>query len=203
MTNKKNVTGKNAIEATLTTLLGTPYSINKVTDFVGINEDCTINMDMFRISTSCTDCEVEETTITDENFTFTEGRYVDGREHETMYHYVYLESTSGDWRFKLDVDAEENLAGVKELCTVNHAIQLLKEEILGQKYDPVEIMEKFVVEEKGETELQTNEGTACLEAGKELNGESFFVPVRNATAAFVAYDESHKIVEVMPVKFED
>lgn len=203
MINKKNVTGKNAIEATLATLLGTPYSINKATDLVGINEDSTINMDTFHISTSHTDCKVKETRITDDNFTLTEGRYVDGHEHETMYHYVYLESTSGDWRFKLDVDAEGNLAGVKELCTVNHAIQLFKEEILGQKYDPVEIMEKFVVEEKGETELQTNEGTACLEAGKELNGESFFVPVRNATAAFVAYDENHKIVEVMPVKFEN
>lgn len=203
MVNKNNLTSKSVIEATLTTLLGTPYSINKVTDLVGINEDRTINMDSFHISTSCTDCEVEETTITDDNFIFTEGRYVDGHEHETMYHYVYVESTSDDWRFRLDVDAAGNLAGVKELCTVNHAIQLLKEEILGQKYDPAEIMEKFVVEEKGETELQTNEGTACLEAGKELNGESFFVPVRNATAAFVAYDESHKIVEVMPVKFEN
>ena len=203
MKNKKNVTGKSVIEATLTTLLGTPYSINKVTDLVGINEDRTINMDSFHISTSCTDCEVEETTITDDNFILTEGQYVDGHEHETRYNSVYVESTSDDWRFRLDVDAAGNLAGVKELCTVNHAIQLLKEEILGQKYDPVEIMEKFVVEEKGETELQTNEGSACLEAGKELNGESFFVPVRNATAAFVAYDESHKIVEVMPVKFED
>ena len=191
------MTNKKVIEATLTTLLGTPYSINKVADLVGINEGRTINMDSFHISTSCTDCEVEETTITDDNFILT------GHEHETMYHYVYVESTSDDWRFRLDVDAAGNLAGVKELCTVNHAIQLLKEEILGQKYDPVEIMEKFVVEEKGETELQTNEGSACLEAGKELNGESFFVPVRNATAAFVAYDESHKIVEVMPVKFEN
>ena len=197
------MTNKKVIEATLTTLLGTPYSINKVADLVGINEGSTINMDSFHISTSFTDCEVEETTITDDNFILTEGRYVDGHEHETMYHYVYVESTSDDWRFRLDVDAAGNLAGVKELCTVNHAIQLLKEEILGQKYDPVEIMEKFVVEEKGETELQTNEGSACLEAGKELNGESFFVPVRNATAAFVAYDESHKIVEVMPVKFEN
>ena len=160
MTNKKNVTGKSVIEATLTTLLGTPYSINKVTDLVGINEDRTINMDSFHISTSCTDCEVEETTITDDNFILTEGQYVDGHEHETMYHYVYVESTSDDWRFRLDVDAAGNLAGVKELCTVNHAIQLLKEEILGQKYDPVEIVEKFVVEEKGETELQTNEGSA-------------------------------------------
>lgn len=197
------MTNKKVIEATLTTLLGTPYSINKVADLVGINEGRTINMDSFHISTSCTDCEVEETTITDDNFILTEGRYVDGHEHETMYHYVYVESTSDDWRFRLDVDAAGNLAGVKELCTVNHAIQLLKEEILGQKYDPVEIMEKFVVEEKGETELQTNEGSACLEAGKELNGDSFFVPVRNVTAAFVAYDESHKIVEVMPVKFEN
>ena len=197
------MTNKKVIEATLTTLLGTPYSINKVADLVGINEGRTINMDSFHISTSCTDCEVEETTITDDNFILTEGRYVDGHEHETMYHYVYVESTSDDWRFRLDVDAAGNLAGVKELCTVNHAIQLLKEEILGQKYDPVEIMEKFVVEEKGETELQTNEGSACLEAGKELNVDSFFVPVRNATAAFVAYDESHKIVEVMPVKFEN
>ena len=197
------MTNKKVIEATLTTLLGTPYSINKVADLVGINEGRTINMDSFHISTSCTDCEVEETTITDDNFILTEGRYVDGHEHETMYHYVYVESTSDDWRVRLDVDAAGNLAGVKKLCTVNHAIQLLQEEILGQKYDPVEIMEKFVVEEKGETELQTNEGSACLEAGKELNGESFFVPVRNATAAFVAYDESHKIVEVMPVKFEN
>ena len=111
MTNKKNVTGKNAIEAILITLLGTPYSINKVTDFVGINEGRTINMDTFHISTSCTDCEVEETTITDDNFILTEERYVDGHEHETMYHYGYVESISGDWRFKLDVDAAGNIAG--------------------------------------------------------------------------------------------
>ena len=170
------MTNKKVIEATLTTLLGTPYSINKVADLVGINEGRTINMDSFHISTSCTDCEVEETTITDDNFILTEGRYVDGHEHETMYHYVYVESTSDDWRFRLDVDAAGNLAGVKELCTVNHAIQLLKEEILGRSMIPLKSWKSSWWKKKGKRNCRRMKEVPAWKLVRNLMGKAFLFP---------------------------
>ena len=139
-----------------------------------------------------------------------EGRYVEENKHDSAYHYVYLDCPEGDWRFKITVDAEEKIVGVKEIYTIDHAIKIFKQEVIGEKYDELktmdkfaEIMKKYAVEEKGETELQTVEGTCASETGKELNGEGFFVPVENETIAFVAYDEDYNIVEVTAMKSND
>lgn len=210
MMNTINVTDKNVTKTTLTALVGTEYDINKVADFVGMKECRVAKEKQFGICTFHNNCEIKETILTDNSLVLMEGRYVEENKHDSAYHYVYLDCPEGDWRFKITVDAEEKIVGVKEIYTIDHAIKIFKQEVIGEKYDELktmdkfaEIMKKYAVEEKGETELQTVEGTCASETGKELNGEGFFVPVENETIAFVAYDEDYNIVEVTAMKSND
>lgn len=210
MMNAINVTDKNATKATLTALVGTAYDINKVADFVGMKECRVAKEKQFGICTFHNNCEIKETILTDNSLVLMEGRYVEENKHDSAYHYVYLDCPEGDWRFKIIVDAEEKIVGVKEIYTIDHAIKIFRQEVIGKKYDELKtmdkfaaIMKKYAVEEKGETELQTVEGTCASETGKELNGEGFFVPVENEMIAFVAYDENYNIVEVTTMKSND
>ena len=61
-----------------------------------------------------------------------------------------------------------------------------------------DIIEKYAVEEKGETEIRSVEGSY----GK-YNTEGFYVPVLNSTTVCVAYDENRNIVEVITMKGND
>ena len=203
--NEMTKTSKSAIATILTALLGSTYDINKVAELLEMSKNRTIEVDTFHISTFNTDCEVEETTVADDNFVLIEGRYADDRKHDSAYHYVYLDYPEGDWRFKITVDAEGKIGEVKEICTIDHAIKIFKQEIIGEKYDGLktmnkyaEIIEKYAVEEKGETEIRSVEGSY----GK-YNTEGFYVPVLNSTTVCVAYDENRNIVEVITMKGND
>ena len=156
MMNTINVTDKNVTKTTLTALVGTEYDINKVADFVGMKECRVAKEKQFGICTFHNNCEIKETILTDNSLVLMEGRYVEENKHDSAYHYVYLDCPEGDWRFKITVDAEEKIVGVKEIYTIDHAIKIFKQEVIGEKYDELktmdkfaEIMKKYAVEEKG------------------------------------------------------
>lgn len=149
MNTTSNVT-TNATVSTLMSLLNAEYNMNKVADYVHMKESRTIDSRYINISTYDTICTVEETTVTDETFTLIEGRYADECEHDTAYHYIYLNCNVEGWRVRIIVNSKGTIAEIKEICTADQMVEILRSSMIGKPYDELAVRKILLLEDKGE-----------------------------------------------------
>lgn len=188
-----NTTGNvttNATVSTLMSLLNAEYNMNKVADYVHMKESRTIDSRYINISTYDTICTVEETTVTDETFTLIEGRYADECEHDTAYHYIYLNCNVEGWRVRIIVNSKGTIAEIKEICTADQMVEILRSSMIGKPYDELAVRKILLLEDKGETAVDTVEGCATLNDGKEYRCIGYYVQVEEAKGIKVILDDN-------------
>lgn len=194
-----NVT-PNATESTLMSLLNTEYNMNKVADFVHMKESRTIDSRQINISTYDTICTVEETTVTDETFTLIEGRYADECEHDTAYHYIYLKCNVEGWRVRIFVNSKGTITEIKEICTADQMVEILRSSMIGKPYDELAVRKILSLEDKGETAVDTAvdtvEGCATLDDGKEYRCIGYYIQVEEAKGIKIIIDDNNIVSAV-------
>lgn len=198
MPNTNNVTTdqtavtKNAIGEILASLLGTEYNLDKIATLVGMKDyQASRKSHTFHISTFESECTVEETVVTDNFLTLTEGRYIDDiweHSNDSDYHYIYLDCAAEDWRIKLSVDSCGNLVGIKEIRTLAQAIKFLSDKFVGKRFDEYEVENSIFLEDKGENLMQN-----IIEGGRtEINTwcMCFCSPVMGTKGIIFVYDDN-------------
>lgn len=191
-----NITS-NVTESTLMSLLNTEYNMSKVADFVHMKESRTIDSRHINISTYDTICTVEETTVTDDTFTLIEGRYADECEHDTAYHYIYLNCNEEGWRVRIIVNSKGIITEIKEICTADQMVATLRSSMIGKPYDELAVRKTLALEDKGETAVDTVEGCATLDDdGKEYRCIGYYVQVEEAKGIKVIIDDNNIVSAV-------
>lgn len=195
MNTTSNVTS-NATKSTLMSLLNTEYNMSKVADFVHMKESRTIGSRHINISTYDTTCTIEETTVTDESFTLIEGRYADECEHDTAYHYIYLNCNVEGWRDRIFVNSKGIITEIREICTADQTVETLRGNMIGKPYDELAVRKILSLEDKGETAVDTVEGCATLDDGKEYRCIGYYVQVEEAKGIKVIIDDNNIVSAV-------
>ena len=187
-------------------LIGTRYSREGLLLQVGMGEKRMEVKKQIAIDTLETTCVVEETSVKDGMLELLEGKYTDEKcrdEHDSLYHYVYLNDLKGEWRIKVRVNKSGIITDTKEVCTIRQAISMLKEKLLGTKADISAVRDELVLEEKGETCLEFMEGENSLMDGVDHNCIVYYVPVEGANGVCITYDADNIVIDVAEFDLSD
>ena len=197
--------GKVTMKA-LMKLIGTRYSREGLLLQVGMSEKRMEVKKQIAIDTLETTCVVEETSVKDGMLELLEGKYTDEKcrdEHDSLYHYVYLNDLKGEWRIKVRVNKSGIITDTKEVCTIRQATSMLKEKLLGTKVDISAVRDELVLEEKGETCLESMEGENSLMDGVDHNCIVYYVPVEGTNGVCITYDANNIVIDVSEFDMSD
>ena len=202
----KESSKKSVTERALATLVGRQYSLNELINSVHMKENRVVSKKNLTIVNDSTNyCPKEEITVTDGTVTVTEGRYVDAGKHDSQYHYIYLTCAEEDWKFKMLVGKQEVITSIREMYTATHIVEKLKPQFIGQLFNLTTVcseircfLTELSWEEKGETQIDSVEGVAVFEDGREYNSMTFFVKaaLEELSGIRISYDSTYIIRNV-------
>ena len=94
------------------------------------------------------------------------------------------------------MNSKGTIAEIKEICTADQMVEILRSSMIGKPYDELAVRKILLLEDKGETAVDTVEGCATLDDGKEYRYIGYYVQVEEAKGIKVILDDNNIVSAV-------